>query len=129
MIQDSLSVPVRAHEASQLAELIFQFAEGRTVDESVYPWGASGRAHAIGRTDGFTRWLIEPSTGRVLGCGIVGVGAGELIAEAALAIESGATIQDVTHAVHPHPTLSETVANAGELYLGTAVDFYKPKKI
>lgn len=103
--------------------------EGRQVDESSYPWAASGRAHAIGRTDGFTRWLIEPSTGRVLGCGIVGVGAGELIAEAALAIESGLTIQDVTHAVHPHPTLSETVANAGELYLGTAVDFYKPKKV
>jgi len=102
--------------------------DGRTVEVAVYPWLASGRAHAIGRTEGFTKWLIDPTTHRVLGCGIVGAGAGELIAEAVLAIEMGCEIQDITESVHPHPTLSETLMNAGELYLGHAVEFYKPKK-
>lgn len=101
---------------------------GRDVDVVVYPWAASGRAQAIGVTDGLTKWLIDPATDRVVGCGIVGTGAGELIAEAVLAIEMGCEIHDITDSVHPHPTLSETLMNAGEVHFGTATEIYKPKK-
>jgi len=102
--------------------------EGRAVEVCVYPWAASGRAQALGRTDGLTKWLIDPATEQVLGCGIVGPGAGELIAEAVLAIEMGCHIRDITESVHPHPTLSETLMNAGEIFYGTATEIYKPKK-
>lgn len=102
--------------------------EGRKVDIEVYPWAASGRAQAIGRTDGFTKWLVDPETHRVLGCGIVGAGAGELIAEAVLAIEMGCEVRDLTESIHPHPTLSETLMNAGEVHFGTATEIYKPKR-
>ena len=102
--------------------------EGRKVDIEVYPWAASGRAQAIGRTDGFTKWLVDPETHRVLGCGIVGSGAGELIAEAVLAIEMGCEVRDVTESIHPHPTLSETLMNAGEVHFGTATEISKPKR-
>jgi dihydrolipoamide dehydrogenase len=102
--------------------------EGRKVDVAMYPWAASGRAQAIGRTDGFTKWLIDPDTERVLGCGIVGPGAGELIAEAVLAIEMGCEVRDVAESVHPHPTLSETMMNATEVFYGTATEIYKPKR-
>ncbi len=102
--------------------------QGRQVDIEVYPWAASGRAQALGRTDGLTKWLVDPATGRVVGCGIVGSGAGELIAEAALAIEMGCEVHDITETVHPHPTLSETLMNAGEVHFGTATEIYKPKK-
>ncbi|MCY2981000.1 MAG: dihydrolipoyl dehydrogenase [Planctomycetota bacterium] len=102
--------------------------EGRKVDIEVYPWAASGRAQAIGRTDGFTKWLVDPETHRVLGCGIVGSGAGELIAEAVLAIEMGCEVRDLTESIHPHPTLSETLMNAGEVHFGTATEIYKPKR-
>ena len=102
--------------------------EGRKVDIEVYPWAASGRAQALGITDGFTKWLVDPETHRVLGCGIVGSGAGELIAEAALAIEMGCEVRDITETVHPHPTLSETLMNAGEVHFGTATEIYKPKR-
>lgn len=102
--------------------------EGRKVDVEVYPWGASGRAQAIGRTDGFTKWLVDPETHRVVGCGIVGAGAGELIAEAVLAIEMGCEVRDITESIHPHPTLSETLMNAGEVHFGTATEIYKPKR-
>ena len=102
--------------------------EGRKVDIEIYPWAASGRAQAIGRTDGFTKWLVDPETHRVLGCGIVGSGAGELIAEAVLAIEMGCEVRDLTESIHPHPTLSETLMNAGEMHFGTATEIYKPKR-
>lgn len=101
---------------------------GRDVAVVQYPWQASGRAIAIGRTDGLTKWLVDPVTDRVLGCGIVGAGAGELIAEAVVAIEMGCTVRDLADSIHPHPTLSETVAFAGEVYLGTATEVYRPKK-
>jgi dihydrolipoamide dehydrogenase len=101
---------------------------GRKVEVALYPWAASGRAQALGRTEGFTKWIIEPGTERVLGCGIVGPGAGELIAEAVLAIEMGCEVRDITESIHPHPTLSETVMNAGEIFYGTAVEMYKPRK-
>ncbi|MDG2468172.1 MAG: dihydrolipoyl dehydrogenase [Pirellulaceae bacterium] len=95
---------------------------------AVYPWAASGRAQAIGRTDGLTKWLVEPESEQVIGCGIVGPGAGELIAEAVLAIEMGCHLHDITDSIHPHPTLSETIMNAGEVFFGTATEIYKPKR-
>ncbi len=101
---------------------------GREIEVTQYPWQASGRAVANGRTDGMTKWIIDPGTDRVLGCGIVGSGAGELIAEAVVAIEMGCTVRDVVDSIHPHPTLSETLAFAGEVYLGTATEVYRPKR-
>lgn len=103
-------------------------AAGRKVDVATYPWQASGRALANGRTDGLTKWIVDPETERVLGCGIVGSGAGELIAEAVLAIEMGCNVHDIAGSIHPHPTLSETIAFAGEVHLGTATEIYKPKR-
>jgi dihydrolipoamide dehydrogenase len=101
---------------------------GRVVETAVYPWQASGRAIANGRTDGMTRWVIDPASDRVLGCGIVGAGAGELIAEAVVAIEMGCTVRDVADSIHPHPTLSETLAFAADVHLGTATEVYRPKR-
>ena len=103
-------------------------ARARKVTIAQYPWQASGRAIAMGITDGLTKWIIDPETDRVLGCGIVGSGAGELIAEAVLAIEMGCTVRDIAESVHPHPTLSETVAFAGEVHLGSATEVYRPKR-
>jgi dihydrolipoamide dehydrogenase len=100
----------------------------RHVEVAVYPWAASGRAQALGRVEGLTKWLIDPSDDRVLGCGMVGPGAGELIGEAVLAIEMRCEARDVTESIHPHPTLSETLMNASEVYFGTATEIYKPKR-
>ncbi|MCR9294382.1 MAG: dihydrolipoyl dehydrogenase [bacterium] len=101
---------------------------GKAVEIETYPWAASGRAQALGRTDGLTKLLVDPETHRVLGCGIVGSGAGELIAEAVLAIEMGCEVRDITESIHPHPTLSETLMFAGEVHFGTATEIYKPKR-
>ncbi|MFV2066232.1 MAG: dihydrolipoyl dehydrogenase [Pirellulales bacterium] len=101
-------------------------AAGRPVTVAQYPWQASGRAAAVGRTDGLTKWILDPESGRVLGAGIVGAGAGELIAEAVLAMEMGSTIRDIAETIHPHPTLSETWAFAGEVALGIATEVYRP---
>ena len=103
-------------------------AQGRRIEVAKFPWVASGRAQAIGRTEGLTKWLIDPENDQLLGCGIVGSGAGDLISEAVLAIESGATVEDITAAIHPHPTFSETLAAAGEVHLGLATDLYRPKR-
>jgi len=102
--------------------------EGRKVEVAIYPWAASGRGQALGRTEGLTKWLVDPDTERVLGCGIVGPGAGELIAEAVLAIEMGCEVRDITESVHPHPTFSETLMNAGEVFFGTATEIYNPRR-
>jgi dihydrolipoamide dehydrogenase len=102
--------------------------QNRPVAVAQFPWAASGRAQAVGRTEGMTKWLIEPESERVVGCGIVGAGAGDLIGEAVLAIEMGAAVRDVTESIHPHPTLSETLAGAAEVHLGTATDIYRPKR-
>jgi dihydrolipoamide dehydrogenase len=102
--------------------------QGRAVEVAQFPWMASGRAQAIGRTEGMTKWIIDPPTQRVLGCGIVGCGAGDLISEASLAIEMGCTAGDVAHTIHPHPTLGETLGNAAEVQLGLATDIYRPKR-
>jgi dihydrolipoamide dehydrogenase len=103
-------------------------AEGRAFEKAVFPWAASGRSLSIGRDEGFTKLLFDPSTQRVVGGGIVGPGAGELISEVALAIEMGADAHDIGLTVHPHPTLSETVAMAAEAYAGTLTDLYLPKR-
>ena len=100
---------------------------GKTVEVSRYPWAASGRAHALGRTDGLTKLLIDPETEAVLGLGIVGAGAGELIAEGALAIEMGCVARDLMETIHPHPTLGETVAFSAESYFGLATEIYRPR--
>jgi dihydrolipoamide dehydrogenase len=103
-------------------------AQGLTVEKAVFPWAASGRSLSIGRDEGFTKLLFDPATGRIVGGGIVGPSAGELIAEVALAIEMGADAHDIGLTVHPHPTLSETVAMAAEAFAGTLTDLYLPKK-
>jgi dihydrolipoamide dehydrogenase len=102
--------------------------EGRKVTVARYPWAASGKAQALGRTDGMTKLVIDPDTDRILGVGVVGPSAGDLISEAVLAIEMGCSVRDVTDSIHPHPTLSETLANAGEVHFGTATEIYKPKR-
>jgi dihydrolipoamide dehydrogenase len=102
--------------------------QGLKVQVARFPWGASGRAIAIDRVDGMTKLLIDPATERVLGVGIVGSGAGELIAEGVLAIEMGATASDVKLTIHPHPTLTETVMEAAEQFFGQATHVYKPRR-
>ena len=102
-------------------------AAGREVEVSRYPWAASGRAQALGRTEGLTKLLVDPETDTVLGVGIVGAGAGELIAEGALAIEMAASARDLAETIHAHPTLGETVAFAAENHFGTATEIYRPR--
>ena len=102
-------------------------AQGISYEVAKYPWAASGRAQALGRTEGLTKLIVDPDSERVLGVGIVGVSAGDLISEAVVAIEMGATARDVAESIHPHPTLSETLAFAAEVYMGTATEIYKPK--
>jgi dihydrolipoyl dehydrogenase len=103
-------------------------AQGKQVKVAKFPWGASGRALTLDRTDGLTKLLVDPETERILGVGIVGPGAGELIAEGTLAIEMAALAGDVELTIHPHPTLSETVMNAAEVFYGTSTDVYRPKR-
>ncbi len=98
------------------------------VEKAVFPWAASGRSLSIGRDEGFTKLIFDPESNRLLGGGIVGTNAGELIAEVALAIEMGADAADIALTVHAHPTLSETVAFAAEAFDGTLTDLYLPKK-
>jgi dihydrolipoamide dehydrogenase len=103
-------------------------ARGVPFEKAVFPWAASGRALSLGREEGFTKLLFDPQTRRVQGGGIVGQNAGELIAEVALAIEMGADAADLALTIHPHPTLSETVAMAAEAFEGTLTDLYAPKR-
>jgi dihydrolipoamide dehydrogenase len=103
-------------------------AKGLPYEKASFPWAASGRSLALGRDEGFTKLLFDPQTHRVLGGGIVGSNAGDLIAEVALAIEMGADAADLALTIHPHPTLSETVAFAAEAFEGTLTDLYVPKK-
>ncbi|MBE9547867.1 MAG: type IV toxin-antitoxin system AbiEi family antitoxin domain-containing protein [Proteobacteria bacterium] len=106
-------------------------AKEKGIDYKVgkFPWAASGRALGIARGEGFTKLLFNPETDQVIGAGIVGVNAGELISECALAIEMGAEAADIGLTIHPHPTLSETVAMAAEAFEGTITDLYIPKRI
>ncbi len=103
-------------------------AQNRTVEIAKFPWAASGRATTLGRPDGLTKLIIDPETERILGVGLVGSGAGELIAEGALAIEMGAVAADLSLTIHAHPTLSETLMEAAEVFFGQSVHVYKPRK-
>jgi dihydrolipoamide dehydrogenase len=102
--------------------------QGLTVEVAKFPWPASGRAIAIDRVDGMTKLIIDPETERILGVGIAGSGAGELIAEGVVAIEMGATASDLKLSIHPHPTLTETLMESAEVFFGQATHVYKPKK-
>ena len=103
-------------------------ADGVKYEKAVFPWVASGRALGLGRPEGHTKLLFEPETGHLLGAGMVGVGAGDLIAETVHAIEMGANAEDIALTIHPHPTLSESIGFAAELFEGTITDLPAPKK-
>jgi dihydrolipoamide dehydrogenase len=102
--------------------------EGRHVTVAKFPWGASGRAITLDRTDGLTKLILDPATERLLGVGLVGPGAGELIAEGVLAIEMGANATDLKLTIHPHPTLTETMMESAEVFFGQATHVYRPKR-
>jgi dihydrolipoyl dehydrogenase len=102
--------------------------KGIKVEVARFPWAASGRATTLGRSDGLTKLIIDPETERVLGMGVVGPGAGELIAEGVLAIEMSALVKDIALSIHPHPTLSETIMESAEVYFGESTHLYRPKR-
>jgi dihydrolipoamide dehydrogenase len=103
-------------------------AQYRKIEVTRFPWAASGRALTMGRADGLTKLIIDPDTERVLGMGVVGAGAGELIAEGVLAIEMAALATDVKLSIHPHPTLSETIMESAEVFFGQSTHIYRPKR-
>jgi dihydrolipoamide dehydrogenase len=103
-------------------------AEGRDVEVAKFPWGALSRAITVDRPEGLTKLVLEPKTGRILGVGIAGAGAGELIGEGALAIEMGATAEDLKLTIHAHPTLSEGLMEAAEVFFGQSTHVYKPRR-
>jgi dihydrolipoamide dehydrogenase len=129
---DAMTIPSVAYTDPEVAWMglteIDAKKQGIAYEKASFPWAASGRARSIGRTEGSTKLLYEPKSKRILGAGIVGVNAGELIAELVLALEMGADMEDIGLSVHPHPTLSETPFFAAEMALGSITDLYLPKK-
>ena len=129
---DARAIPSVAYTDPEIAWVGLTETEakqsGEDYEKAKIPWAASGRALSLGRSEGFTKLLFDKSTGRVLGGGIVGPGAGDLISEIGLAVEMGADAADLALTIHPHPTLSETVAFAAEAFEGTITDLYMPKK-
>ena len=103
-------------------------AAGRQVTVARFPWGASGRALTLDRPEGVTKLVLDPESGQVLGVGLAGAGAGELIAEGVVAVEKGLTAADLASAIHPHPTVSETFAEAAEVFFGRSAHVYRPKR-
>jgi dihydrolipoamide dehydrogenase len=103
-------------------------ADGRHVVIAKFPWGASGRALTLDRMDGMTKLILDRDSERILGVGLVGPGAGELIAEGVLAIEMGATATDLRLSIHPHPTLTETMMESAEVFFGQATHVYRPRR-
>jgi len=103
-------------------------AKGLAIEKGAFPWAASGRALSIARTEGMTKLIMDKETGRIIGAGLVGINAGELLAEAVLAIEMGATAEDIGLTIHAHPTLSETICFAAEMAEGTITDLLPPRK-
>ncbi len=128
---DARTVPSVAYTDPEVAWMglteIAAGEQGVEYEKAVFPWAASGRALGLGREDGFTKLLMEPGTRHVLGAGIVGVNAGDVIAETVLAFELGANAEDIAKTIHPHPTLSETVGFAAELAEGSITDLM-PKR-
>jgi dihydrolipoamide dehydrogenase len=129
---DALTIPSVAYTDPEVAWMGLTEnqakAEGIEYDKGAFPWAASGRSLSIGRNEGLTKVLCEKETGRILGAGMVGTNAGELIAEAVLALEMGADAEDVSLSIHPHPTLSETFAFAAEMITGSITDLYVKKR-
>ncbi len=129
---DALTIPSVAYTDPEVAWCGLTETEAKTrgiaYEKGSFPWAASGRALGIGRSEGLTKVLFNAETGRVLGAGIVGPHAGDLIAEATLALEMGADAQDIGLTIHPHPTLSETLNFAAEMAEGTITDLYVPKR-
>ncbi len=129
---DALTIPSVAYTDPEIAWMGLTETEakqqGIEYEKGAFPWAASGRSLSLGRNEGVTKILADKETGRVLGAGIVGPNAGELIAEAVLALEMGADVDDLSLTVHPHPTLSETLAFAAEMINGTITDLYIRKK-
>jgi dihydrolipoamide dehydrogenase len=129
---DAMTIPSVAYTDPEIAWMGLTETDAKNQDiayeKAVFPWAASGRARSIGRTEGSTKILYDPATRRILGAGIVGPNAGELIAELTLALEMGADMEDIGLTIHPHPTLSETAGFAAELAEGTITDLYAPKK-
>jgi dihydrolipoamide dehydrogenase len=129
---DVRCIPAVAYTDPEIAWVGITEAEakerGLGVGKGVFPWAASGRSLAINRDEGFTKLLFDKESHRIIGAGIVGTNAGELVAEIGLAIEMGADAADVALTVHAHPTLSETVAFAAEAFEGTLTDLYLPKR-
>lgn len=129
---DARSIPSVAYTDPEIAWVglteLEARAKGIDYEKAQFPWAASGRALSLGRPEGFTKLLFDKKTDRILGGAIVGANAGDLISEICLAIEMGADASDISLTIHPHPTLSETVAFAAEAYAGTLTDLYIPKK-
>ena len=129
---DAMTIPSVAYTDPEVAWMGLTETEakkqGIAYDKASFPWAASGRALSIGREEGVTKLLYDKATKRILGAGIVGVNAGELIAELVLALELGADMEDIGLTIHPHPTLSETPFFAAEMALGSITDLYAPKK-
>ena len=129
---DARTIPSVAYTDPEIAWMGLTETEakkqGIEYERASFPWAASGRAIAMGREEGMTKLLLDKNTRRILGAGMVGVNAGELIAEAVLALEMGADMQDIGLTIHPHPTLSETIFFASEIAEGSITDLYLPKK-
>ncbi len=129
---DALTIPSVAYTDPEVAWMGLTEtqakAEGIAYEKAVFPWAASGRALGVGRDEGFTKLLFDPETKRVLGAGITGVNAGELIGETVLALEMGADLADIGLTIHPHPTLNETIGMAAEMGEGSITDLLPPKK-
>jgi len=129
---DAMTIPSVAYTDPEVAWMGLTETEAKAkgipFEKASFPWAASGRALAVGREDGLTKLLWDPSTKRIIGAGIVGVNAGELLAETVLAMEMGADLEDLALTVHAHPTLSETPMFAAEMGLGSITDLYLPKK-
>ena len=129
---DARTIPSVAYTDPEIAWMGLTETEaknqGIAYDKASFPWGASGRALSIGREEGVTKLLYDKTTKRILGAGIAGINAGELIAELVLALEMGADMEDIGLSIHPHPTLSETPFFAAEMALGSITDLYSPKK-
>jgi dihydrolipoamide dehydrogenase len=129
---DARAIPSVAYTDPEIAWMGLTETEankqGIEFEKAVFPWAASGRAIAMAREEGMTKLLLDKETRRILGAGIVGINAGELIAETVLGLEMDADMEDIGLTIHPHPTLSETVFFAAEIAEGSITDLYMPKK-
>ena len=129
---DARTIPSVAYTEPEIAWVGLTEIQAKKDDipyeKAQFPWAASGRALSLGKEQGFTKLLFDKKNGRILGGGIIGSNAGDLIAEVGLAIEMGADAADISLTIHPHPTLSETIAFSAEAYEGTLTDLYIPKK-